>query len=123
MTIVSQTLPTMAPEMTLQILQVILALLVLWKLMTRKDSSPLPQPLITRKDSEYVPRHEFNRLDLDVRNLGDRVEKIHDDLTRQGEERAKGIHERLNLLIDQNAEIRGRLQSLTDHNKLPRPRP
>jgi len=120
--LIAQTLPTGSHEVafiSMICLQVILVVITVWKTLTRKDSQPLPQPLITRRDNEYVPRHEFARLDRDVQHLGDRVEKIHDDLTRQGEERAKGLHERLNILIDQNAEIRGRLQSLTDRAKKP----
>lgn len=122
-TLFCQTLPNASPEagaIVIICLQVIMCLLLFWKSMTRKDPPPapaLPQPVITKRDTDYVPRHEFTRLEGEVKHLDERLHNMHKDLTDQGQKRADGIHERLNLLISQHSEIRGRLESLTSHHK------
>jgi len=125
LSILAQQLPLGDPSITvvivINVLIVLLLVLVAWKNLTRKETA-LPQPMVTQKHAEYVPRHEFTRLEAQVNMIGHRVEVIHQDLLHAGEERAVKIHERLNLLIEQHGEIRGRLQTLTDQNKPIRPR-
>lgn len=45
--------------------------------------------------------------------MGKRIEDVHGDLLRAGEERAVKLHERLNSLIEPLAEIKGRTEALT----------
>ena len=79
--------------------------------------APIPQPLIHQRHPEYVPRHEFTDLKLHVDRVESRIESVHRDLIKAGEERAVKLHERLNDLIEPLAEIRGRVHALTDHMK------
>ncbi len=94
----------------------LLGILVAFKHLTKKETPPvpLPQPLRTEKAAVYVQIHEFSQLRQDHLNLALRVDKAHDDILRAGEDRAIKIHERLNVLINDAAESRGRLQALTD---------
>lgn len=104
-------------EQTASVLNVIavsLAIAFLVKNLFKKDpqAAPLPQPVVTKRQDEFVLRHEFDRLSKEHANLATRVEKVHNDLIKAGEERAVKIHERLNIVIEGVAEIRGRSEAL-----------
>ncbi|MES2705138.1 MAG: hypothetical protein V4726_00915 [Verrucomicrobiota bacterium] len=100
----------------LNVFVVLLAIGLLLKNLLKKDvpPPPLPQPVLTKKQEEHVLRHEFEKLSREHMALAARVESVHNDVLRAGEDRAVKIHERLNLLIEGMAEVRGRSEALSE---------
>lgn len=97
----------------INVLIVLLGLAVLLKHLWKKEST-FPNPVETKKAPEWIERREFDSLRQDHLNLAQRVETVHADLLKAGEERAVKLHERLNFLVETMAEVRGRTEALTD---------
>lgn len=100
-------------EHTADVLNVLLVLLAAVYLVRRiLNPTRLPQPLSVSLEDQFVTRREFERLDKRVSELNGRMETMQQQMTRQAEERAIKIHERLNTLLENIHEMKGSLDVL-----------
>ena len=83
-----------------------------------------PQPLRTKEDDTLmtVPMHEaacgplhkrVDALEKDVRGLRFKMESDKAEIIRAGEDRAKAIHDRINVVIEKVGEMRGEIKHLS----------